>query len=165
MSNKRDLSKKTTGTMAEKAFAKQFKATLTDDWELQCKDIDAISAKGSTISIKHHITGARTGNLAFEYNLVDPRGMTRVAGNFLYCEAEYHADLIGDVWYIFKHKELFDWVDSNKSKYRLLSLSMDKQEDNKSWGNGIHIRNEFYLIPIKDIEFLASYKVKAKYLR
>lgn len=144
----------------EQSFARQFKCTLLHDKAYQNKDIDAISSKGNTISIKHHVSATRTGNLAFEYELIDPINNKSIAGNFVYCQADLHADLIGDTWYVFDAKELKEWVDANKHKYRYISLSNKASAENSNWGRGVFTQSKFYLIPLKDIEQLAKHKVK-----
>lgn len=146
----------------EKAFAKQFSAKLVSDKYYQNQDIDAISKRGKTVSIKHHPTGNRTGNVAFEYYLVNPTNGDKINGNFLYCKAEIHADLIGGKWYIFEHEKLFEWVCSNKHRYQKRTLSSKAIAGNANWGAKKYRDSEFYLIPIKDLEHLATYVVEAK---
>lgn len=146
----------------EISFAKQFGCKLLEDRETQNKDIDAISKAGNTISIKHHVTGAKTGNVAFEWYLVNPLNKHKIKGNFLYCEADFHADLIAGVWYVFKHSELFDWMQANKHKYRYLTLSTHAQSGNADWGAKKYTSSEFSLVPIKDIAHLAVHTAKAQ---
>lgn len=145
----------------EQSFAQQFNCTLLQDKAYQNRDIDAISNKnGKTISIKAHPSAAKTGNLAFEYELINPTNNHSIKGNFVYCEADYHADLIDGVWYVFETKVLKEWMETNKHKYRYIGLSSKAQAGNANWSVGKYTQSKFYLVPLKDLLDICTYKVE-----
>lgn len=132
---------------SEYQFCKQFKCRFVEDLQLQYKDIDAISPKGNSISIKSQEIAVKTGNFSFEFELQDTRTGDKRIGNFLACQADYYAITNGSQWFVFKHSDIVSYINDNKSKITVKHTSEKLEENNRKQGRK-YDRGYSYMIPV-----------------
>ena len=89
------------------------------------KDIDAWDRDNVSYSIKYQPTCLRTGNIALETTLIDPRTDESIPSWFHVGEAEKYAFVIGREVFEFDKKEMREWViaQNAKDKFRKTKLT------------------------------------------
>ena len=89
------------------------------------KDIDAWTFDGISVSIKYQPACLRTGNIALETELIDPKTKEEVSSWFIRGEAQHYAFIIGDSSYECDAQSLKSFVTKHNklNKFRTTCLT------------------------------------------
>ena len=132
------------------------------DWKESSKednihrDIDAWTRDDESVSIKYQPTCLKTGNVAFEVQLIDPKNNESIPSWFHTGEAEIYAFVIGYTLYEFNKKELRDTIiERNKDKkYRKTKLTSRARIDSNVGRK--YSQSMCILVPLKSILSMAK---------
>lgn len=136
------------GSKAEKAFLNQFGGEFITDLKVQKLDIDVI-LDGKSISVKHHLSSKRWGNIAFELSLsksTDPSDTKD--GNYVTCQADTYAHLCWKdemwQWWLVDVAEVKPFVGMGE-KHVVKSLSLGKSNNGSTGYNC----SQVIIVPVK----------------
>lgn len=91
-------------------------AILTDDLDLQYKDIDCIMKDGRTVSVKDQSQADKYNCFLFEYLQVRTSDNAKVVGNIHNCEADLYAICSPSTWFVLNAPALKEFIDDNDFK-------------------------------------------------